>query len=333
MKREAEALERAWRAEVEAPPTPPAAVTNKAAFSGFAKHWLDVHVAANCKPSYHRSTEQTLRVHLVPFFGDADLRAITVELVEQYKAAQVKASAPPKSINNRLGVLGSMFTAAVRWKYADLNPVHEVRPMKVPDAVISFWTPDQSEAFLAAALRVRPGWHPFFLCALRTGLRLGELVALQWGDLDLVKGQVHVRRSWTHGKLGTPKSGRSRIVPASPELVEAFKAHRHLNGDLVFCKPEGGYLDRNKVKHPFWTCTRAAGLPEIRIHDLRHTFASQLVMRGVPLNAVKELLGHATIEMTMRYAHLAPGASSAYVALLDGGDRLAGRDPGSHARP
>ncbi len=106
-------------------------------------------------------------------------------------------------------------------------------------------------------------------------------------------------------------------MPASPELVEAFKAHRHMNGDLVFCTSEGGYLDRNKVKHPFWTCTRAAGLPEIRIHDLRHTFASQLVMRGVPLNAVKELLGHATIEMTMRYAHLAPGASSAYVALLD----------------
>ncbi|MCB9684660.1 MAG: tyrosine-type recombinase/integrase [Alphaproteobacteria bacterium] len=85
----------------------------------------------------------------------------------------------------------------------------------------------------------------------------------------------------------------------------------------MFCDEQGGILNRNKVNHPFWTCISIAGVKKIRIHDLRHTFASQLVMKGVPIVAVQELLGHATLEMTMRYAHLAPGATAEYVKLLD----------------
>jgi integrase len=321
VKKEAEALERAWRAEVETPTPPPSAVKNTAAFSGFALHWLTVHVAVNCKPSYYRSSEQALRVHLVPAFGDADLRSITVEAIEKFKAAEVKTGASPKSINNRLGILGSMYTCAIKWRYAEVNPVHQVKPLRLPPGEMLFWTAEQSDAFLEAVRRVRPPWYTFFLAALRTGLRLGELLGLQWGDVDFVTSEIHVRRNWTHGALVTPKSGKGRRVPMSPELAHALRGYKHLN-NLVFCDKDGSYLDRNRVKHPFWSCIRAAGVREIRIHDLRHSFASQLVMRGVPLAAVKELLGHATIEMTMRYAHLSPGATQDYVGMLDSSDPL-----------
>jgi integrase len=318
LKRDAEEMERKWRVEAETPPKPVQEQRNRAAFSGFAKHWLDTDVAVNGKPSYHRSTAQIIRVHLVPFFGDRDLREIGPEDIAKYKASKKKVLAP-KTINNHIGVLSPMWAMAIEWRYAEVNPVTGTGMLEVPKEEMAFWEPAQSAAFLEAVAKQRPEWHAFFLCALRTGMRLGELLALTWGDVDFVTHQINVRRSYSHGSLGTPKNGRSRTLPMSPDLSATLKAHRHLKGDLVFSGPDGGYLDRNRVKHHFWGGIKAAGVTLIRIHDLRHTFASQLVMKGVPLKGVQELLGHATMEMTMRYAHLAPGAKADYVALLDGG--------------
>ena len=103
----------------------------------------------------------------------------------------------------------------------------------------------------------------------------------------------------------------------TPELMRALIAHRHINGELVFPWSDGSYLTNNRIKHPFWTCIKAAGVKKIRFHDLRHTFASQLVMKGVPMRVVQELLGHSTLQMTMRYAHLSPSAKTDAVAVLD----------------
>src|SRR5206468_684243 len=110
------------------------------------------------------------------------------------------------------------------------------------------------------------------------------------------------------GHVGTPKSGRNREIPLSDDALKALKAHRHLRGELVFCAANGRGLLENECKWPVWRTCKRAGLREIGWHALRHTFASHLVMRGVPLKAVQELLGHRDIRTTMRYAHLAPGA-------------------------
>ncbi|MFA4844936.1 MAG: tyrosine-type recombinase/integrase [Patescibacteria group bacterium] len=276
-----------------------------------------MYVRTNRKHSYARSTEQELRVHLVPFFRDADLRAITPELVARYKAVKAKELAP-KTVNNHIGVLSMLFRKAVEWGYCERNPVTGTGLLSLPPQEFRFWDREQSDAFLAAVEVTDPGWYAFFLCALRTGMRLGELCALRQEDLDFVKRQVHVVWNYTHGKLGTPKSGHGRLLPMSPRLSEVLRSRRHLRGSLVFCKPDGGFLTRDMVKHPFDRATRKAGLPSIRIHDLRHSFASQLVMAGVPLTAVKEYLGHADLKMTMRYAHLSPAAREQYVGVLDG---------------
>jgi len=130
------------------------------------------------------------------------------------------------------------------------------------------------------------------------------------------------RHSVTREIITTPKSGKSRDIPLGDEVLAALKTHRHLRGQLVFCTDYGRMLKKNEVKHPLWRATRKAGLRRIGWHTLRHTFASHLAMRGVPLKAVQELMGHATIEMTMRYAHLSPHVPRDAVKLLDHGGRL-----------
>ena len=335
-RREAESLEREWRREVETPAAKKD-LRKTAAFSVFAKHWMELK-RSDWKPSYVDTVESILRTQLVPHFGDADLRVITEEQVQSYKAQKLsqpsrqKGRQSPvsrKTVNNHLGILSSLFSSAVRWGYCDKNPVAGVQQFRLEVKELPFWDREQSAAYLAKLKALAPSPFPtFFLCALRTGMRLGELLALSWDDVDLVKNEIHVRRNWTKGKVTTPKSGRGRRSPMSAELQEALRGHRHLRGPLVFCNENASYLTYEQVRWWHFRCQRAAGLPRITIHGLRHSFASQLVMAGVPMRAVQELLGHADITTTMRYAHLSPDVTRDAVRALDvggdtGGDRNA----------
>jgi integrase len=155
------------------------------------------------------------------------------------------------------------------------------------------------------------------LLALKAGLRQGELLALRWEDVDLVAGKLRIARSVTRGVVTTPKSGKGREVPLSDAAVRALKSHRHLRGELVFCDGAGEMFTKGLCKWPLRRACKRAGLRHVGWHVLRHTFASHLVMRNVPLKAVQELLGHATIEMTMRYTHLSPDARRDAVRVLD----------------
>ena len=327
-KRRAEELERSWRAEVEQPLPDQHPEPLRAAFSGFAKLWFDNSVCVDGKPSYQRSTEQILRCHLVPFFEDLEMRSITPMMVQSYKAGKLNGSAPvrgkrtkrvlaPKTVNNHLGVLSILFRTAVTWGYADANPVTGVGLLALPPQEFRFWDRKQSEAFLDAVIRLETSWYPLFLCALRTGMRQGEILALRWDDVDFVKRQLKVVWNFTHGQLTTPKSGCGRVVPMSPQLAAALRGHRHLRSELVFCREDGSHLSGHCLRRPMARALRAAGVPRVSFHDLRHSFASQLVMAGKPLKAVQEYLGHADLSMTMRYAHLSPHARREYVACLD----------------
>jgi integrase len=119
-----------------------------------------------------------------------------------------------------------------------------------------------------------------------------------------------------HATLTPSARGKSREIPLNDKVLTALKRHRHLRGELVFCD-EGGRMLPKVCKWPMWSACKKAGLRRIGWHVLRHTFASHLVMRGAPLKAVQELLGHSTIEMTMRYAHLSPDVRRDAVRLLD----------------
>ncbi len=148
------------------------------------------------------------------------------------------------------------------------------------------------------------------LLALNSGLRRGELLALTWGDVDLVGARLTVRGA-------TAKSGRTRYLPLNSDardVLAAWNPREATAADLVFPGPTGARM--TSLKTAWGKVATAAGLKAFTFHDLRHTFASKLVQAGVDLNTVRELLGHADIKMTLRYSHLAPEHRAAAVAKL-----------------
>lgn len=218
----------------------------------------------------------------------------------------------PKTINNILTCLRRMLVIAR--KRGLIVAVPEVEWLKAPRGDFDFLDFAEAERLVKAA---DGEWRTMILLGLRTGMRQGEMLGLRWQDVDLVAGRITVKQNYVRGEIGTPKSGKPREIPLSDDLRAALKSHRHLRGEYVFCRMDGKLLTKGECKHPLWTACKRAGLRLIGWHVLRHTFASHLVMRGAPLKAVQELLGHSTIQMTMRYAHLGPEIVRDAVKLLD----------------
>jgi integrase len=269
------------------------------------------YATTNNKTSTVESKKQILKGHLVPYFGRMKLDAIGPGAIEEFKARKLGDKIKPKSINNFLTVLRKLLNVAV--DYEILDHVPRVKWMKAPKGDFDFLSFEEADRLFDAA---EGQWKTLVHFALSTGLRRGELLALHWDDLDLVAGRVLVRRNVWRGHYGTPKNGRNREVPLNDEITMALKAHRHLRGRFVFCQEDGEPLTVEAMQWNLHRICRKAGLREFGWHTLRHSFASHLAMRGVPLKAIQELMGHSTIEMTNRYAHLSPDVKKDAVQLL-----------------
>ncbi|MBA3809391.1 MAG: site-specific integrase [Solirubrobacterales bacterium] len=157
-----------------------------------------------------------------------------------------------------------------------------------------------------------------YLTAAFTGLRRGELVALRWRDIDFARRHIRVVASYTERALSTPKSGKARALPMAPAAAEALarltsRAQHIEEDDLVFPGIAGGFLDASALyRSRYKAALRRAALPDLRFHDLRHTFGTQVIGNpGVSILQLKEWMGHADIDTTMKYLHFAPRAGDA----------------------
>jgi integrase len=266
----------------------------------------------NNKPSTLNTKRYMLRLHLVPFFGPMRLDKIGTQEIERYKALKLEEGQDPRSINNHLIALRKLLNLAVDYK--KLTHVPRFKAMKFGEQDFEFLDFAEADRFLAAAPLE---WKPMLMLALRTGLRRGELLALKWEDIDLKAGRLIVKRTLWEKEEGTPKSGKRREIPLSTQTLAMLKAHRDLN-TYVFSDGAGKRLTPTGIQNVVPAVCRKAGLPKkLSWHDLRHTFASHLVMKGRSLVEVQQLLGHSTIVMTMRYAHLSPDVKRAAVEVLD----------------
>lgn len=285
------------------------------------EHLDDLEHVRSRKASTLEDYRIMLRRHLLPFFGDLDLRALDAAAVIRYGRAKRREGLAPKTIANHLVLLQGICTCAVRTGRLDRNPVQRRDfPRAAPTSVERALSMDEVDRLIAALPdeRFREVDSAFILTSTMAGLRLGEARALTWPDVDLQHALLHVRRSFSRGRLTTPKSERShRSVPIPPRLQAVLREHRArtpfaADSDFVFAHPElGSRLDDSALRKRFNKARAAVGLPDHhRLHDLRHTYGSLVVSAGVPLIALKGWMGHESITTTLIYARYAPDPSA-----------------------
>ena len=280
----------------------------KVTLAEFGKRYME-HAKAN-KRSWLRD-EQMLE-HLQKFFGAGrQLSDIGAADIENYKL-QRRTSVSGSTVNRELALLKRMFNLATDWDlYQDANPVKKVKFFRELNTGLRVLSEEEEQKFLQHAT---PYVQDVARFALNTGFRIGEIFSLRWSQVDMEKRIISVLAA---------KTGKVREVPINVETLRVLQAWQHnKRNEFVFYNSETGrpFVD---LKAGFTLACRKAGITGVSWHTLRHTFASRLVKRGVDIVTVKELLGHSSITVTMRYTHTNLGNKRAAVQVLTGvGDNL-----------
>jgi integrase len=279
--------------------------TKDPVFKYFAEQYLAHYKVTRWLSSYVRAESEVKQ--FCRLWGDRRLSQITPRMIEEYKGERLGAGIKPATVERDLGTLQQMYATAILWKQATANPLLKLSRPKAGKGRIRFLTAEEESRLLAVCNQYI---KPVVLVALYTGFRKTALRRLTWGDVDFDRGVVRCKPEDDKAKDGyeVPMSNTlrpllerlrgDRLDPSSPVfLSRRRRAFRYVNGS-------------------FTRAVKKAGIPDFRFHDLRHTFASRLVMAGVHLIVVKELMGHHDISMTMRYAHLSSEYRQQAVNLL-----------------
>jgi integrase len=283
------------------------------------------------RPSTWLSYQRNIGRHIVPAFGHLPLQRLTpAQLTAFYRglleAGQQRGNSglAPKTVRNIHGALHAALRDAVRWGYVARNVAAVADLPRSTTPEMHVWSPEQLGAFLdhVRADRLYAAW----LLLATTGMRRGEVAGLRWVDVDLDAGRVSPRRPRVvvnHEVLvSEPKTAKGRrSIALDPATVAALREHRRWqleerlavgpgweDAGLVFTWPNGRPLHPERFSRWFEQHTRAAGLPKIRLHDVRHSYATAALAAGIPAKIVSERLGHANIAITMdTYSHVLPG--------------------------
>jgi len=265
-------------------------------FETHAKEYLELYAKQN-KRSWDR--DEISIDHLNAFFRGKNLSDVTPELIEKYRLARRAAGRSPATINRELACLKTIFVKAIEWGKTEADPTRKVKKFREPASRERILTADESRLLLQAA---GPELRPVIITAIGTGMRRGEILALKWADVDLVRGVITVT---------TSKSGKSRKVPMSGTVAAVLGAIPR-RGEHVFHNSETGTHVKDVKTGFLAACARAKKNPDdekdpgitwLRFHDLRHTFASKALELGADIMTVSKILGHASIQMTAKYLH------------------------------
>jgi integrase len=318
------------------------AVATGVTFADAAAEWLRwVEHDRKRKPSTVADYKSVVEHALNPEFGTLELEAVTFERIDGYRARLVEEGRlSPRTINKQLVVVHGILRRAMPKYGLSTNAAALVERQPLSDSgEFAFLSPTEVEALGRAAESEQDA--ALFRVAAFTGLRMGEVRALRWQDIDFGKQLVHVRRNFTHGALGTPKSGRVRSVPLIDQAAAALDGLSQRErftaaSDLVFVDDVGGYVDDWRLGRRFHAALERAGLRRLRFHDLRHTFGT-LAVQAYPLSDVRGYMGHAAIATTMIYVHHVPQPDAAaklsrVVAIAEGAMADVAEQVSGHAR-
>jgi len=312
-RKEAEALEAKWKVE---------------AFR--ARQWGDIpnHVFDEMMAAYLNGTERDRRARsneaviyhvkrLRKFFSGIEVETLTAANVSAYIQERRMDGVSNASINRELEVLSAAFTWSVRelgWRLS--NPVAG-KMLKEPEGRLRWLSRAEAVTLIHAAeqeARKAPHLAPLITLALYTGMRRGEMLWLEWSRVDLHGNLIYLEAH--HTKAGKRRSVSMNTTARSAIISQARYRSEHCPGSRwVFCDEKGDRIA--SVQRSFNTACARAHIEDFRFHDLRHTCAAWLVQAGVPLMDIRDVLGHSTVKMTERYAHLAPENTRAAVAMLE----------------
>ncbi len=310
----------------------------------FLTDWL-VQSEPTRRPTTSVSYERCMRDHVVPYLGDVVLRDLAPDHVRAWQTALLQkplrfrdGTLSPTTVRYCHRLLRRALQDALRWELIDRNPCDAVIAPRRADTEMKVWSPEEAKQFLAHVDgdRLAAMWRVF----LATGMRRGEVAGLRWIDVDLEVGRVSVRHTrvlvYDRATVSEPKTRRSRrVVALDSGTVQALTLHRqHQDAEreyagevwtetgYVFVREDGEPLDPDRISHLFRLTADAAGVPRIRLHDLRHTAAALALATGMHPKVMSDRLGHSSIAITLDvYGHLVPGlqedAAAAVGALLD----------------
>ena len=309
--------------------TPPGRLT----VAAHLNNWLDGYVKTNCSQRTLDGYQSIILRHLMPGLGHVQLKHLHPQTIQAYYGkAHEKLS--NRTVHHHHRVLSQSLKYAVRQGYLGRNPAELVDPPSPKGK--SMRTLTQSEVMDLLTNARDSYYYPVIYTAVSTGLRQAELLGLRWRDIDLDLRSISVCQTLykRHGvcEFKEPKTSHSRrLVSMTPKLADYLSQYKeereslslHLGrllkpDDLVFSNAEGKPTDPGVLSHNFARIAKRAGLKNVRFHDLRHTFASLMLLRGAKPKVISEALGHASVAFTMdTYSHIIEGMQSEAMALLD----------------
>ena len=309
----------------------------------YLDQWLRDDVAGRLAPTTEEIYAYAIRRHLAPSLGHIPI-GLSAPGIQGCLNSMLSRGLSPGTVHQVYRSLNTALNTAVRWGLLLRNPCAHVKPPRVNPRTPTIWDEEQLRLFLAEAKR-SSRYYQLYLTIVLTGMRPGEALALRWPSVDRLAGQIAIHEKFYRlGRRqlwGTTKTNRQYAVPIPQVLVEELRQHREDQGrqmallrkeyqddNLVFCQPNGRPLhERNIERRDFRRVTKRAGLPRIRLYDLRHCCASHLADQGTPVHIVQRQLGHSSPTVTLRYyIHPLRDAQQAVDKLAA---RLLGPNPGA----
>lgn len=300
-------------------------------FEILARDYIDKHCKVHCKDSSILLYESYLKVNLSRFNGlkvkDIALRDISTFIVDLKEEGMSN-----KHINNVFHFLKAIFNYGIENEYFSKNPCSKIKKLQTSKKQVNFLSEDQVFMFLELAKKLTPEHYALFYTAIYTGMRRGELLGLEWSDINFVKKTISINKQWYLNKLtDTKTAGSTRIIKISDKLCELLKEHKRENffrSKIVFADKLGKHQHAwNMTERYFKKVLKVMqyldnieieNLNSLRFHDLRHTYASLMLSKGAPIKFVQEQLGHTTCKMTLdTYNHIMPKESEIARNLLD----------------
>lgn len=305
-------------------------------FGHYAKSWIETTVPATCKKISISDYTGILKNHLLPDLENTPVTEITKATVKKLLQKKIKEGYAASTVTHMKNAISGVLELAVDDETISSNPAQIIKKLirsKTKKYHIDPLTREETKLLLGTCLKNYANHNPMLLTLCRTGMRLGEVIALQWGDIDFNNRFIIVRRSRSKSHTSTPKNDKYRNVDMSQQLTECLSKLKIKRKEEYLAKgedvPEWVFISETGTplieghwrERVFKKILEKAKIRQIRIHDLRHTYASLLIQDNRSLAYIKDQLGHHSIQVTVDiYGHLVPGANKEVVDSLDDPD-------------